>query len=264
MQFTNKFLFALLTAVLLFLRSTSLFSYDSTTIYTQNEYRDDYQEDDDSDFYRQNLDLSAVASLFGESRDLADLESRINDPYQKISNLDLNNDGYVDYLRLVEVTRNAIYLVVIQAVLGPDLYQDVATIQVSRNRQDHTYIQIVGDPHLYGDHYIVEPTYIYTPIIYRYFWGTRKYRPYYSRYRWSHYPHYYRPWRPKPTPYYSRHIRRYINSKNHYRNTHIRRDRHAIGMHQSIRRNDFARMSQKHRAVRQNQKNHKRQRQNRD
>jgi len=40
-----------------------------------------------------NLDLKAVASIFGESKDLADFEQRLNNPKAQISNLDLNNDN---------------------------------------------------------------------------------------------------------------------------------------------------------------------------
>ena len=43
-----------------------------------------------------NLDLEAVASVFGESENLEDFEKRLNDPEAQICNLDLNEDGYVD------------------------------------------------------------------------------------------------------------------------------------------------------------------------
>ena len=51
-----------------------------------------------------NLDLRAVASIFAESRDLSDFEMRLNDARYQISNLDLNNDGWIDYLRVVETS----------------------------------------------------------------------------------------------------------------------------------------------------------------
>jgi hypothetical protein len=52
-----------------------------------------------------NLDLRAVASIFGDSRNLQDFERRLNDELQ-ISNLDLNNDNEVDYLRVIETVEN--------------------------------------------------------------------------------------------------------------------------------------------------------------
>ena len=50
----------------------------------------------------ENLDLEAVASVFGESKDLEEFEKKLNDPKTQISNLDLNEDGEVDYLRVLE------------------------------------------------------------------------------------------------------------------------------------------------------------------
>jgi hypothetical protein len=39
-----------------------------------------------------NLDLRAVADIFGDSRNLRNLKRQLNDPELQISNLDLNND----------------------------------------------------------------------------------------------------------------------------------------------------------------------------
>lgn len=44
-----------------------------------------------------NLDLRAIASLFGEASNLEDFERRLNNPQNRISNLDLNSDRQVDY-----------------------------------------------------------------------------------------------------------------------------------------------------------------------
>src|SRR5690554_163295 len=122
-----------------------------------------------------NLDLTAVASIFGESKDLADFEYRLNNPKTQISNLDLNRDGYVDYLRVIESVDKNTHLVVIQSVLGNDLYQDVATIEVEKDPHHNTLqVQVVGDVFLYGNNYIYEPVYYSRPLIFNTFW-TRNY-----------------------------------------------------------------------------------------
>ena len=64
-----------------------------------------------------NLDLEAVASMFGDASNLEDFERNLNDPEIQISNLDLNEDGFVDYLRVVESTEDGLHLILIQAVL---------------------------------------------------------------------------------------------------------------------------------------------------
>ena len=215
----------LLTALLL--SSTQLVAGSSHVTYTQN-----YQID-------QDLNLNAVASLFGDSRDLYDFERRLNDPYYQISNLDLNDDGYVDYLRVIETVDANLHFIVIQAVIGHRRYQDIATIEVDRN-YDQTYIQVVGNTYIYGPNYIIEPRYSYRPQILNVFWKPRYYHAYRSTYRWRHYPSYYRPWRPVPLPYYHRHIRRHISHANSYRYTRHRRVRHSRRMHHQIKRDDYA------------------------
>ena len=62
-----------------------------------------------------NLDLRAVASIFGDSRNLQDFEQRLNDPELQISNLDLNNDNEVDYLRVIETVENRTHVIIIQS-----------------------------------------------------------------------------------------------------------------------------------------------------
>jgi len=248
MKFTKKFLVYSASILILLTTVTPLCAYSNRDIYVQSEN------------FSQDLDLNAVASLFGNSKDLADFEWRLNDPYSQITNLDLNGNGKVDYLRIIETTQYDIHLIIIQAVIGPDLYQDVATIEVARDRYNQTTMQIVGDPYLYGRDYIIEPNYVYAPVIYNYFWGSRYYRPYYSHYRWGYYPRNYRPWRPRPTPYYSRHIRTHIDARHRYKQTRVRRSHRAKQMHNSIRRNDYARKHpNRSYSKRQQQKRNKRQ-----
>ncbi len=215
----------LLTALLF--SSTQLFARSSAVAYSQN-----YQID-------QDLDLNAVASLFGDSRDLYDFERRLNDPFYQISNLDLNRDGYVDYLRVIETVEGNLHLIVIQAVIGKRRYQDIATIEVYKN-YGQTYVQVVGNTYIYGSNYIIEPNYSYIPQIFSIFWQPRYYHAYRSNYRWRHYPSYYRPWRPVSVPYYHRHIRKHINHRNSYRYTKHRRAKYPGKVHNRVKRNDYA------------------------
>lgn len=173
-----------------------------------------------------NLDLQAVASIFGESNDLEDFERRLNNPEYQISNLDLNKDGYVDYLRVIEVPDDDNRIIVVQAVLGKDLFQDVATIELERrvNQQRNTVVnvQIVGNPYLYGHNYIYEPIYYHRPVFFDYFWMST-YRPYCSPWHWGHYPSYYYYWAPMPVYRYVHHIRPIVNVRNEYRYVETRR-----------------------------------------
>lgn len=187
-----------------------------------------------------NLDLRAVAYLFGESRDLEDFERRLNDPKNPLSNLDLNNDNQVDYLRVIESVENRSHLIIIQAVLGRDIFQDVATVEVDRDNQNRMQVQVVGDVFLYGHNYIYEPVYFHTPIIYNTFWVSH-YRPYCSPWYWNYYPSHFYVWNPFPVFYYQNHINIFIGVNNTCHFVNHRRNRNFIAMHHNRRANGYER-----------------------
>jgi len=190
-----------------------------------------------------NLDLRAVASIFAESRDLSDFEMRLNDARYQISNLDLNNDGWIDYLRVVETSGGNLHLVVIQVVLDRYTYQDVASIVVEKRNSPQVYVQIIGDPYLFGVNYVIEPIFVRQPVIFSFFWS-KNYRPWHSPYYWGYYPRHYRPLRPVEVNIYLGHVHHIIprDYKFHYHNSVniYYRDAYAR-LHQTVRRNDFER-----------------------
>lgn len=183
----------------------------SATVFAQDKTKVTANSSDISD----NLDLRAVATVFGDVKDLEDFEQRLNDPKTQISNLDLNNDNYVDYLRVIESIEENTHIVVVQAVLGKDLYQDVATIEVERDRDNRVQVQVVGDVYMYGSNYIYEPVYVHVPVIYNTFWVSH-YRPYCSSWYWGYYPSYYYYWNPFPIFRYRNHIHVHINYGHSY------------------------------------------------
>lgn len=183
-----------------------------------------------------NLDLRALASIFGDSKNLEDFEQRINDPNAQISNLDLNEDNQVDYLRVVESVEGNTHLVVVQSVLGKDTYQDVATIEVEKDSNNQVQIQVVGDVYMYGPNYIYEPVYVHTPVIYTTFWAPY-YRPYVSVWYWNYYPKFYVAWNPWPVFRYRNHIGVHINFHNHYNYVNVRKCTRAVALYQPIRAN---------------------------
>jgi len=186
-----------------------------------------------------NLDLDAVASIFGDSENLEDFEYRLNDPNNRISNLDLNEDGYIDYLRVVENSSDRNSLVVLQAVLDEDVYQDVATIEIERVSNGNLRVQIVGDSYIYGPNYIIEPVFVRTPLIFSFFWGPR-YITYHSPYYWNYYPSWYSYYSPYPTFKYHKHIHVHINRYNTYHRTSERHIQFSGDNYNHIRRSDYA------------------------
>ncbi|MDZ7614564.1 MAG: hypothetical protein U5K51_13325 [Flavobacteriaceae bacterium] len=131
-------------------------------VYSQDRTTIDAKSADISD----NLDLEAVASVFGESDDVEDFERRLNDPKIQINNLDLNNDGEVDYLRVVETGSGNTHTLSIESVLGKDQYQEVATIDVVKDKSKKTEVQVVGNVNMYGPNYCITPYYPIVPVFF--------------------------------------------------------------------------------------------------
>jgi hypothetical protein len=204
------------------------FAQDVTTV--------EAKSDDISD----NLDLEAVASVFGEAEDLEDFEKKLNDPELQISNLDLNEDGEVDYLRVLETSEKDVHVVTIQAVIGKDQFQDVAVISVEKDEKGETTVQVVGDVYMYGPDYIIQPVYVHPPVIWVWFWG-----PYYSPWRspfyWGYYPPYYRPWAPYPPSRYRTNVNVHINVNNSYHRTAVRNSNTSVRIQDKNRSNDYGR-----------------------
>ena len=142
----------------------------------------------------EDLDLKTVATLFGQAKDLEQFEQMLNNPDSAFSNLDLNGDGNVDYLRVIETADQDRHLVVIQAVLAKDIYQDVASIFVEKDPESESVtVQVIGDEYIYGADYIIEPVYIYRPMIYDWFWGP-SWVCWHSPFYWDYWPTWWHPY----------------------------------------------------------------------
>ena len=159
----------------LMLMSTALWADETITVSANNS---DISE---------GLDLKVVAKLFAEAKNLEEFENMLNNPDSAFCNLDLNGDGQVDYLRVIETGSGNKRLVVLQAVLATDIYQDVASIYVEKDANDEVSVQVVGDEYVYGTNYIIEPVYVYRPVIYDWFWCDAWYA-WHSPWYWGYYP----------------------------------------------------------------------------
>lgn len=190
----------------------------------------------------QSLDLKVVAKLFAEVSTTEHFENMLNNSDSAFSNLDLNGDNQIDYLRVVEAGTADNKLIVIQAVLAKDIYQDVASIYIEKDTAtQEVSVQIIGDEYIYGTNYIIEPVYVYRPAIYNWFWSPRWYcweSPWY----WGYWPRwwYYRPcyayhW------YYDR-CYRFHHYHHHYCSfRHGRHPRHNYyAVHNTVSRREYA------------------------
>ena len=177
--------------------------YVTTTVVAETSYHTDWS------FY---LDLHAVAAAFAEARSVQEFEILLNSSRYMINNLDLNGDGYIDYLRVIETRQGYYHAFLIQACIAPSLFQDVATLVVER-RASTLYVEVIGDPYLYGHNYIVRPVFVNRPPLWDVF-GRPSYRPWCSPYHYGYCPSHYH----RTKPVYLSHYQAYVNTylKNHH------------------------------------------------
>ncbi len=158
-----------------------------------------------------NFSLEGALELFKKSASPEEFEKMLNDPDSRVNNLDLNGDGYIDYIRVIDMYEGNVHAFVIQALISPNESQDIAVITLEKRGNGKAVLQIIGDEDIYGIETIIEPTsevYTYAgtrssrvivnvwswPLV-RYVYG-----PYYnvwvSPWGWDYRPYWWSPWRP--------------------------------------------------------------------
>ena len=159
------------------------------------------------------LDLQAVGAAFAQSKSIEEFESLLNNSSYIISNLDLNGDGYVDYLRVVEAVDGYNHVFIIQAVLAQNVFQDIATIVVEAPASQNWHVQIIGAPFIYGPNYILDPVFVVRPLIFNHFYNLAyDYRIWRSPWYWGHFPPYYKHPAPLLLGHYQAYVRTYMNN----------------------------------------------------
>lgn len=141
----------------------AIFLFFSLTGRGQTAYDDQYygQTDNPVSNYTglpgDDFSLEGALELFRQSSSPEGFEKALNDERNDVNNLDLDGDGLIDYVRVLDRTKGTLHAVVIQAIVGRGDYQDIAVIEIERKNRDEVAIQIVGDEDMYGGNVIIEP-----------------------------------------------------------------------------------------------------------
>lgn len=104
-----------------------------------------------------NFDLPGALEMFKKSSTPEEFEKAINKNDNEVNNLDLNGDGEVDYVKVIDKKDGDAHTMVLQVEVAKNEIQDVAVIEIEKTKDGNAHIQIVGDEELYGKDYIVEP-----------------------------------------------------------------------------------------------------------
>ena len=158
-----------------------------------------------------NFSLEGALELFKKSASPEEFERLLNSADSKVNNLDLNGDGNIDYIRVVDRTEGNVHAFILQAIVSESETQDVAVIELEKLADGKAVLQITGDEDVYGVETIIEPTRevrvnagtsTARTVVNVWAWPSVQYiyGPYYSvwvsPWRWSYRPYWWRPWSP--------------------------------------------------------------------
>jgi hypothetical protein len=180
-------------------------------------------EQDSTGLPGDNFSLQGALDLFRQSASPEEFEKLLNSADSKVNNLDLNEDGSTDYIRVINKKDNDVQVFILQALVSSAESQDIAVIELQKTGENNAIVQIVGDADIYGESVIAEPAeeegnaFNYTPashgpsayspegiVVNVWLWPCVRfvYAPAYtvwvSPWTWVSRPVWYRPWRPMP------------------------------------------------------------------
>ena len=167
-----------------------------------------------------NFSLEGALELFKKAESPEAFEKALNSEDNYVNNLDLNEDGKTDYIRVIDNMDGDVHALVLQVPVNKEESQDIAVIEIEKEGAQSAVLQIIGDETIYGSTKIVEPFEVKgesggkggpsvnlgyrTVIVNVWAWPSVRflYRPAYrvwvSPFRWGYYPRWWAPWRPRP------------------------------------------------------------------
>ncbi len=179
------------------------------------------QPDEPTGLPGDQFSLEGALELFKKASSPEDFEKMLNTEDNHVNNLDLDGDGDIDYIKVIDNMDGDVHALVLQVTVSSSENQDIAVIEIEKDGDESALLQIIGDEEIYGESIIIEPSnegddhkkksknkgpylnafddivvinvwgwpsirYVYAPV----------YRPWISPWRWSLYPTWWRPWRP--------------------------------------------------------------------
>jgi len=166
---------------------------------------------EDDYWAKDNFDLQRVGPVLRRSRNVEEFERYLNED-DGINNLDLNGDGYADYISVDEYgydedpNQRGLSL---YSRFGPDLVQEIARVIFYRDEPNYpgSRVMLYGDERIYGDDYYYETNWLDQTIgIVSALFSDRE--PYRSPYYYDNYPDWYEPYYIDETPIYRTRIER--------------------------------------------------------
>lgn len=201
-----------------FLTGCNLAQTDETTAvnpYPADVAQGEILAEDNTFGARENLDLQAVGALLEKADDAEEFEYLLNSD-DGINNLDLNGDGYVDYISVREYEdqsddQRGFSLF---SMFGPNEIQEIATLIFNRDglNSNGARILLAGNEQIYGDNNYYETNWVDRTIpIVSWLFNKDRNTNYESPYYYENYPDYYEAYQVVETPVYRTRIQQYYS-----------------------------------------------------
>lgn len=164
------------------------------------------------EYARENLDLNAVGALLEKADTAENFEYLLNTD-NRVNNLDLNGDGYVDYISVAEYEdrdSNQRGFTLFDR-FGADDVQEIARIFFDRDRDDNRGARVLlsGNEQLYGDNYNYEANWLEKSLNIVSWAFSDRADNYQSPYYYDNYPNNYTTYRVVETPVYRTRIQKF-------------------------------------------------------
>ena len=132
------------------------------------------------------LDLATIGSLLKKAENAEELEKLLNDPKTGINNLDLNEDGKVDYVKVTEYGNDNSkgFSLTVEPIAGE--IQEVATIDIEKSG-DKAEVEVHGNEQIYGQNHYHRSSFGVTDMLFMY-WLFRPHPFYMSPWGHGRYP----------------------------------------------------------------------------
>lgn len=104
-----------------------------------------------------NFSLQGALEMFKKASSPEEFEKLLNTQENHVNNLDLNNDGAIDYIRVVGTRDKDVHAFALQVPVSETESQDIAVIELEKTGDATAILQIIGDEDIYGEQTIVEP-----------------------------------------------------------------------------------------------------------
>lgn len=105
-----------------------------------------------------NFSLEGALEMFQQAGSPEEFEKMLNTQSNNVNNLDLNEDGEADYIKVIDKRDGDVHALILQDAVSENESQDIAVIELEKTGNDQAVLQIIGDEDIYGEERIVEPS----------------------------------------------------------------------------------------------------------